>query len=92
MARPSMTVPITTKLSPASEDNLQWALGMEADRMINSKIARVDLDKEFSVVRNEMEIGENDPFRVLWKQLAAVSLTGTTMVITRLAPVLTWKA
>ncbi|TXI94447.1 MAG: insulinase family protein, partial [Burkholderiaceae bacterium] len=58
---------------PASEDNLQWALGMEADRMINSKIARVDLDKEFSVVRNEMEIGENDPFRVLWKQLAAVS-------------------
>ena len=29
--------------------------------------------KEFSVVRNEMEIGENDPFRVLWKRLAAVS-------------------
>ena len=30
---------------PCGEDNLQWALGMEADRMINSKIARVDLDK-----------------------------------------------
>lgn len=58
---------------PASEDNLQWALSMEADRMINSKIARSDLDTEFSVVRNEMEIGENNPFRVLWKQLAAVS-------------------
>lgn len=58
---------------PASEDNLQWALGMEADRMINSKIARSDLDTEFSVVRNEMEIGENNPFRVLWKQLAAVT-------------------
>lgn len=58
---------------PASDDNLQWALSMEADRMINSKIARSDLDTEFSVVRNEMEIGENSPFRVLWKQLAAVS-------------------
>ncbi|MBC3872802.1 M16 family metallopeptidase [Undibacterium flavidum] len=58
---------------PASEDNLQWALSMEADRMINSKIARSDLDTEFSVVRNEMEIGENNPFRVLWKQLAAAT-------------------
>nr|WP_315485684.1 pitrilysin family protein [uncultured Undibacterium sp.] len=58
---------------PASEDNLKWALSMEADRMINSKIARSDLDTEFSVVRNEMEIGENNPFRVLWKQLAAVT-------------------
>jgi zinc protease len=58
---------------PASEDNLKWALDMEADRMVNSKIARTDLDTEFSVVRNEMESGENNPFRVLWKQLAAVS-------------------
>ncbi|NDI87339.1 M16 family metallopeptidase [Undibacterium crateris] len=58
---------------PASEDNLQWALNMEADRMVNSKIARVDLDTEFSVVRNEMEMGENNPFSVLWKQLSAVT-------------------
>ncbi|MBI3711907.1 MAG: insulinase family protein [Burkholderiales bacterium] len=58
---------------PASDDNLQWALSMEADRMINSKIARSDLDTEFSVVRNEMEIGENNPIGVLWKQLSAVT-------------------
>lgn len=58
---------------PASEDNLKWALEMEADRMVNSKVARVDLDTEFSVVRNEMEIGENRPFSVLWKQLSAVT-------------------
>ena len=58
---------------PSGEENLKWALEMEADRMINSKIARSDLDTEFSVVRNEMEIGENNAFRVLWKQLAAVS-------------------
>jgi len=58
---------------PSSDDNLKWALEMEADRMVNSKIARSDLDTEFSVVRNEMESGENSPFRVLWKQLTAVS-------------------
>ncbi|MEN9865167.1 MAG: hypothetical protein RL748_757 [Pseudomonadota bacterium] len=57
----------------ANEDSLKWALEMEADRMVNSKIARSDLDTEFSVVRNEMEIGENNAFAVLWKQLSAVS-------------------
>ncbi|HEY3147089.1 MAG TPA: insulinase family protein, partial [Dongiaceae bacterium] len=38
---------------PAKGDNLAWALELEADRMINANIAQVDLDKEFSVVRNE---------------------------------------
>ena len=58
---------------PASVENLQWALAMEADRMINSTIARSELEKEFSVVRNEMEMGENNPRRTLWKQLTAVT-------------------
>ncbi len=58
---------------PANADNLRWALSMEADRMVNSKVAKVDLDTEFSVVRNEMEMGENDPTGVLIKQLSAVS-------------------
>ncbi|MEB0029611.1 pitrilysin family protein [Undibacterium sp. RTI2.1] len=58
---------------PASDENLSWALGMEADRMVNSTILRTELDKEFSVVRNEMEMGENNPNRVLWKQLTAVT-------------------
>src|SRR3979409_1230516 len=30
----------------ASDENLDWALGMEADRMVNSFIARKDLDTE----------------------------------------------
>jgi zinc protease len=46
---------------------------MEADRMVNSKVARADLDTEFSVVRNEMEMGENNAFGVLWKQLSAAT-------------------
>lgn len=58
---------------PSSEASLEWALAMEADRMVNSSILKSELDKEFSVVRNEMEIGENDPHQVLWKQLTAVT-------------------
>jgi zinc protease len=57
----------------ANDDNLQWALEMEADRMVNSFIARKDLDTEFSVVRNEMEMGENNPRRALWKYMAAAA-------------------
>ena len=50
---------------PNKGDNLSWALEMEADRMVNSNIAQADLDKEFSVVRNEFEIGENQPAQIL---------------------------
>src|SRR5262249_32196481 len=46
---------------PASDDNVRWALGLEADRMINSFIAQKDLDSEMTVVRNEFERGENVP-------------------------------
>lgn len=57
----------------ASDDNLEWALKMEADRMVNSFIARKDLDTEMTVVRNEMESGENSPFRVLWQSMTAAA-------------------
>ncbi len=49
----------------ASDENLRWAIDMEADRMVNSKILPEELAKEFSVVRNEFEIGENYPSGVL---------------------------
>jgi len=58
---------------PANPENLQWALEMEADRMINSFIARKDLDTEFSVVRNEMESGENNPQMSLWQRMASTA-------------------
>lgn len=54
----------------ATDENLQWALDLEADRMVNSYIAKKDLDSEFSVVRNEFESGENSPFRVLWQSVS----------------------
>ena len=50
---------------PANEQTLDWLLGMEADRMVNSFIAKKDLDSEMTVVRNEMEQGENNPFGAL---------------------------
>jgi zinc protease len=54
---------------PAKGDNLTWALEIEADRMVNASIAQADLDKEFSVVRNEFEIGENDPSQILSERM-----------------------
>jgi zinc protease len=57
----------------ASSDNLDWALGMEADRMTHSNIARKDLDSEMTVVRNEYENGENSPDAVLMKRMQSVA-------------------
>lgn len=52
----------------ATEENLKWALDLEADRMVNSFIAKKDLDSEMTVVRNEMEAGENSPFGVTFQR------------------------
>ncbi len=58
---------------PASDANLEWALAMEADRMVNAFIARKDLDTEMTVVRNEMEMGENVPRSVLLKRMMSTA-------------------
>jgi len=57
----------------ANDENLHWYLDWQADAMVNSFIARKDLDSEMTVVRNEMEMGENDAGRILMeKTLAAM--------------------
>ncbi|MEO8854828.1 MAG: insulinase family protein, partial [Ginsengibacter sp.] len=53
------------EILPGSDENLRWSLDMESDRMVNSKVLQSDLQKEFSVVRNEFEMGENDPANIL---------------------------
>lgn len=53
----------------ATDENLQWALDLEADRMVNSFIAKKDLDSEMTVVRNEFEIDENNPKGVLTERV-----------------------
>ena len=60
------------EIAQASDDNLAWAIELEADRMTHSFIARKDLDSEMTVVRNEYEEGENSPFSVLLKRLQSV--------------------
>ena len=58
---------------PASSENLEWALDLEADRMVNSFISAEDLESEMTVVRNEWEAGENSPFNVLYKRMNSVA-------------------
>ncbi len=55
----------------ANDDNLKWYLNWLADAMVNSFIARKDLDSEMTVVRNEMEMGENNPGRILLEKTLA---------------------
>lgn len=50
---------------PASDENLDWALSLESERMVNSYVAKKDLDSEMTVVRNEFERGENSPTGIL---------------------------
>ena len=58
---------------PATDKNLEFAIRLEADRMVNSPIKPEDLATEFSVVRNEFESGENSPQRVLSQRMSSVA-------------------
>jgi zinc protease len=57
----------------ATDENLKWALDLEADRMTNSYIAKKDLDSEMTVVRNEFEMGENEPTSILAERITATA-------------------
>lgn len=57
----------------SSDDNLKWALAMEADRMQNASIRPADLASEMTVVRNEFERGENSPSTLLLKRVQSVA-------------------
>jgi zinc protease len=56
---------------PESDDNLEWAIRLEADRMVNSFVRQEDLDSEMTVVRNEWEASENSPFGVTMRRTMA---------------------
>ncbi|MGQ0537589.1 MAG: M16 family metallopeptidase, partial [Gemmatimonadaceae bacterium] len=56
---------------PANDEALEWALDLEADRMVNSFVSRKDLESEMTVVRNEFELGENSPSGVLFQRMLA---------------------
>src|SRR5690606_7344255 len=54
-------------------ETLEWYLKWQADAMVNSLILREDLDAEMTVVRNEMERGENSPFQMLLQKMQATA-------------------
>jgi zinc protease len=59
----------------ATDDNLKWALGLEADRMVNAIISKEVMEPEMTVVRNEFEMGENNPIRMLYQRTLEAAYT-----------------
>lgn len=57
----------------ATDENLEWALDLESDRMVNAFVAQSDLDSEMTVVRNEFENRENDPTGVLYERVLSTA-------------------
>lgn len=57
----------------AKPETLEWAISMEADRMVNSRISGEDLKTEFSVVRNEMEKNENSGIAILMQRIMSAA-------------------
>jgi len=58
---------------PSDAAQLSWALRTEAERMVHANVIKKDLDSEMTVVRNEMESGENSPVRILMEKTNAAA-------------------
>ena len=58
---------------PANDENLEFGIKLEADRLVNSYVKREDLLSEMTVVRNEFEMGENNPESILTQRMVAVA-------------------
>jgi zinc protease len=58
---------------PATDENLEFAIRLEADRMVNSKIGNEDLASAFTVIRNQFEAGENNPIGILSDRMIATA-------------------
>jgi zinc protease len=54
-------------------DQIELAIKLEADRMRNSLIADADRQSEMTVVRNELERGQNEPSEVLDESVYATA-------------------
>jgi zinc protease len=58
---------------PATDENLEFGIDLEADRLVNSFVRAEDLKSEFSVVRNEFERGENNPSSILNQRITSAA-------------------
>jgi zinc protease len=57
----------------STDANLDFAIRLEADRLVNSFIRAADLKSEMTVVRNEFEMGENSPESILMQRMVATA-------------------
>ena len=58
---------------PANDENLAWALEVEADRMVNGALREQDLSAERTIVQREIDLAESDPNRVLVERATAAA-------------------
>jgi zinc protease len=58
---------------PASDENLEFGIALESDRLVNSYVKGADLVREMTVVRNEFERGENNPGSILNQRIYAAA-------------------
>lgn len=63
----------TNYYAQLGSEHLETYMAIEADRMRNLWLRESDRQPEMTVVRNEFEIGENDPTQVLDKEMTAVA-------------------
>jgi zinc protease len=60
------------------EENLQWVLQMEADRMVNARFAQKDLDAEIAAILKEHEDNEKKDERAADKYIAEKKIDAKT--------------
>ncbi len=63
----------TNYFETVPSEYLEFCIKVEADRMRNLRLRQSDRDAEMSVVRNELERGENSPEEALDKEIYAIS-------------------
>lgn len=63
----------TNYFEAVSSEYLEFCIKMEADRMRNLQLREEDRNAEMSVVRNELERGENSPDEAMEKEMYAIA-------------------
>ncbi len=58
---------------PAKDETVKAAIELEAERLVNAIISREELTTEMTVVRNEFEMGENNPSGVLSERVISAA-------------------
>lgn len=58
---------------PAADSSVDWLLDSQADRMVNALVSEKSLATEYSVVRNELEIGESSSWEASLNRLLSAA-------------------